>query len=46
MALISKLKEETKELLKDTEFFKDIEQNINDIRTIVRDAALVVSGKA
>ncbi len=45
LALISKLKEETKEKVQDVQFSKDIERSINDIRVILRDAALVVSGK-
>ncbi len=45
MALISKLKEQTKEKVQDLEYFKDIEDRINKIRVILRDAALVISRK-
>ena len=46
MGILSKVKELTKEKLGDSQFFKDIEVAIDQIRTILRDAALVVSGRA
>ena len=46
MGILSKVKELTKEKVGDSQFFKDIEVAIDQIRTILRDAALVVSGRA
>ena len=45
MALLAKLKEDTKESIKNPALFASVERSINDIRLIVRDAALIVSGK-
>lgn len=46
MALISKIKEDMKETVKDQALYRDIEASINNIRIILRDAALIVIGKA
>lgn len=45
MALIAKIKEIIKDTVKDKALFTDIENALNQIRTILRDSALVVSGK-
>ena len=45
MALFAKIKEETKEKTQDLDLFCMVEETINEIRRVVRDAALVVSGK-
>ncbi|GMU19816.1 MAG: hypothetical protein AMXMBFR12_10070 [Candidatus Babeliales bacterium] len=46
MALLSKVKEIAKNAIQDATFFYDIENALNDIRTILRDAALTITGKA
>ncbi len=40
MALLAKVKEEMKEKIKDINFFKDVETNLDGIRTILRDVAI------
>lgn len=46
MALLSKVKEIAKNAIQDATFFYDIENALNGIRTILRDAALTITGKA
>ena len=45
MALIAKIKEVIKDVVKDKALFADIENELNKTRTILRDTALVVSSK-
>lgn len=46
MALIAKIKELLKDIVADKTLFADIEDTLNTARTVLRDNALVISGKA
>lgn len=46
MALIAKIKELLKDALADKSLFADVEAALNTYRTVLRDNALVISGKA
>lgn len=46
MALLSKVKEVAKATISNAAYFTDLESEINRVRTILRDSALVVSNKA
>lgn len=46
IALLSKVKEVAKNAIQDETYFADIEIALNDIRTILRDATLTITGKA
>lgn len=46
MAFVAKIKEILKTSVQDKAFFNDIENQLNVIRTILRDNALILSGKA